>query len=360
VPDPYGGGPPRPTNAGKIALVVVVVLILMAGSAVVGGLVGAFATQRLGGEPTEVTRVVDAPQLDYTSLASIASDVGPSVVSIRIRPNGQGSGVVLDGDGHILTNAHVVENAQGNEVRVSFSNGEVAPAAIVGADARSDVAVVRVDGVENLIPAKFGDSGELLVGDTVLAIGSPLGFEGSVTQGIISALDRTLQPDRPGEPSLSGLLQTDASINPGNSGGALVNMNGEVIGINTAIATAGQPAGERGFLGVGFAVPSNRALDVARALIAGDEVRHAFLGVEVATAADGGALVGRVQPGSPADEAGLQAGDIVVRLDDRRISDSNDLVSAVQSANVGDTVELEVLREGDTRTTRVTLGELAD
>ena len=358
APDPYGGGPARATNAGKIVLVVVAVLILMGGSAVLGGIVGGFATQQFRGQPAEVTRVVDAPQLDYTSLASIASDVSPSVVSIRIQPNGQGSGVVLDGEGHILTNAHVVENASGNQVRVSFSNGEVAPATIVGADARSDVAVVKVDGVEGLTPAKFGDSGELLVGDTVLAIGSPLGFEGTVTQGIISALDRTLQPGEPGEPSLSGLLQTDASINPGNSGGALVNMNGEVIGVNTAIATTGQSAQERGFLGVGFAVPSNRALAVARALIAGDDVRHPFLGVEIATAADGGALVGRVQPGSPADEAGIQAGDIIVRLDDRPINDSSDLVSAVQSTEVGDTVELELVREGETTTARVTLGEV--
>jgi putative serine protease PepD len=333
------------------------VLALMAISAVGGGLAGALVyAQSDPGEPgAEATRVVDAPQLDYTSLASIASEVGPSVVSIRVGQQG-GSGVVMSEDGYILTNAHVVEGG-GDQVAVRFANGDVAQATIIGADARSDIAVVHAEGVTGLSPAQFGSSSDVLVGDTVLALGSPLGFDGTVTQGIISALDRTLEPGEPGSPPLSGLLQTDAAINRGNSGGALVNLDGQVIGINTAIAVQSQ---QDGFLGVGFAVPSDRATSVAEQLIAGEEVSHAFLGVRVAPAEGGGALVGEVTAGSPAEAAGLQEGDVIVRLGDRTITDSNDLVSAVQSAKVGDTLEIEFERNGTTQTSSVTLAEVQD
>jgi putative serine protease PepD len=333
------------------------VLALMTISAVGGGVAGALVyAQSDDGGDTAITRVVDAPQLDYTSLASIASDVSPSVVSIQVGRQG-GSGVVMSQDGHILTNAHVVEAATSDQVRVRFSNGETATATIVGADPRSDIAVVHAEGVADLTAARFGPSSDVLVGDTVLAIGSPLGFDGSVTQGIISAISRTLQPEEPGAPSLSGLLQTDAAINRGNSGGALVNLAGEVIGINTAIAVQNR---NDGFLGVGFAVPSDRATSVAEQLIAGEEVSHAFLGVRVASAEDGGALIGEVSPGSPAADAGLQEGDVVVRLGDRRITDANDLVSAVQAAAVGDTLEIEFQREGATQTASVTLAKAED
>jgi putative serine protease PepD len=332
------------------------VLALMAISAVGGGVAGALVYAQSDNSPagTPATRVVDAPQLDYTSLASIASSVSPSVVSIRVGRQ-SGSGVVMSEDGYIITNAHVVEAAaDGGPVQVRFSNGEVAQATIVGADARSDIAVVRAEGITGLSPAQFGASSDVLVGDTVLALGSPLGFDGSVTQGIISALDRTLDPEEPGTPPLSGLLQTDAAINRGNSGGALVNLDGEVIGINTAIAVQNQ---DDGFLGVGFAVPSDRATTVAEQLIAGEEVSHPFLGVRVASAEDGGALIGEVTPGSPAEEAGLQEGDVVVRLGDRTITDSSDLVAAVQAAAAGDTLEIEFERDGVSQTGTVTLAE---
>jgi putative serine protease PepD len=354
----YGPRPAPPSRpaSGKVIGLLAAVLALVICSGVAGGLVGAWVNQQFQGAPSPAeTRVIDGPRLDRASLASIANEVQPSVVSIRAG-QGQGSGVVMDEDGHIITNAHVVENA-GGQVSVRFSSGEVAQATVVGLDRRSDIAVVRANGVSDLNPAQFGDSGEVLVGDTVLAIGSPLGFEGSVTQGIISAVDRTLPRQAPGEPSLSGLLQTDAAINRGNSGGPLVNLAGEVVGINTAIAVQDPDAG---FLGVGFAVPSNRAIDVADQLIAGEEVRHAFLGVSVISADGGGALIGQVVPGSPADDAGLQEGDVVTRMGDRAITDANDLVSAVQSAEVGATVEIEFTRDGDTRTATVTLGEHAD
>jgi putative serine protease PepD len=348
--------PARPTGVGKILGVLAAVLVLTACSAVAGGVVGAWTTQQLQGSPGPgETRVIDGPRLDRPSLAGIASQVQPSVVSIDVGRS-QGSGVVMDDQGHILTNAHVVAAGTGSQVTVRFSNGQRGPATVVGADERSDIAVVRAQDASNLTPATFGDSSDVLVGDTVLAIGSPLGLQGTVTQGIVSALDRTLSP-QPGGHSLSGLLQTDAAINRGNSGGPLVNLSGQVIGINTAIAVENQ---ESGFLGVGFAVPSNRALDVAEQLIAGEDVRHAFLGVRINSLADGGALIDQVDPGSPADEAGLQGGDVVVRFGDRPITDANDLVSAVQASQVGDTVEVEIDRDGETLTLTVTLGEHTD
>jgi putative serine protease PepD len=350
-----------PRRGGGRFLTVVAVLALMGLAALGGGAMGAWIYAQADGPNATTaggTTVVDAPQLEYTSLASIASDVSPSVVQIQVG-EGSGSGVVMPEDGYIMTNAHVVEIATGDQVTVRFSNGETAQASIVGADERSDIAVVQVEGVSDLVPATFGNSDEALVGDTVLAIGSPLGYQGSVTQGIISAQNRTLGVGGGTDQrrSLSGLLQTDASINPGNSGGALVNLAGEVIGINTAIATDGDTAG---FLGLGFAIPSNRAIDVADQLIAGEDVDHAYLGVSAASADTGGALIGEVVPGSPADEAGLQEGDIVVQVDDEPITDSSDLVNVVQSSEPGDSMEVEFDRDGATQTTTVTLADADD
>lgn len=351
---------PGPRRSGRGGLATVATIAVAVVAAVAGGIAGAsiYAAQDSEDSTPEVTQqVVNGPQLDYSSLASIASDVSPSVVSIQIGDFG-GSGVVMSEDGYIITNAHVVATGSAGEpVGVKFSNGEIAQATIVGADPRSDIAVVKVDGVSGLTPAQFGNSSEVLVGDTVLAIGSPLGFEGSVTQGIVSALDRTLEPEEPGAPTLSGLLQTDAAINRGNSGGALVNLAGEVVGINTAIAVQNR---DDGFLGVGFAIPSDRATEVAEQLIAGEEVQHPFMGVSVAPATGGGALLRQVLPGSPADEAGLQPGDVIVRLGDSQITEYSDLVAAVQAAAVGDTIEVEFERDGTAQTTTITLGDAAD
>src|SRR4051794_13672462 len=228
---------------------------------------------------SSVTRVVDR-----SSLAQIASAVRDSVVSITT-DSGEGSGVILTADGYIVTNNHVVATAQGNTVQVVFANGKKATATIVGTDPRTDLAVVKASGVSGLKAAHFGSSANMQVGDTVLALGSPLGLEGSVTSGIISAKDRTIQsgsdqqtPQSPfggsqgqqgATTTMSGLLQTDAPINPGNSGGALVNTNGEVIGINSAIATSG---GNSGNIGLGFAIPSDKARQVAQDLMAGKKV----------------------------------------------------------------------------------------
>jgi putative serine protease PepD len=337
--------------------------------AVGSGLLGGVIATRLDDEATTPTGsdrpAAAAPVIQRDSLATIAANVQPSVVSISTG-TGEGSGVVLSADGYVLTNNHVVAAAQGNQVQVAFSDGKIATGKIVGTAPRTDLAVVKVDGVSDLTPAKFGDSGAMQVGDTVLALGSPLGLEGSVTAGIVSALDRTirvdgqqqdspLSPQQGGVRSMGGLLQTDAPINPGNSGGALVNLSGEVIGINTAIATSGQGEGS---IGVGFAIPSNRAKQVAEQLRSGEKVSYPYLGVNV-TDAEGssGAVVASVQPDSPAAELGLQRGDVITKLGGKSINDSDDLVSAVQTAKVKDRMELTYIRNGEQKTATVTLGE---
>jgi putative serine protease PepD len=299
--------------------------------------------------------------IDRSSLASIAAGVLPSVVSISTG-SGEGSGVVLTPDGYLLTNNHVVAAAR--SLTVTFSDGKTARASVVGTDPKTDLAVVKADGVSGLTAAKFGDSSSLRVGDTVLALGSPLGLEGSVTAGIVSATDRTIRTggggqntpfDQPAPTgSIAGVIQTDAAINPGNSGGALVNTNGEVVGINTAIATAGNGNGN---IGVGFAIPSNRAVQVKDQLIRGEKVSHPQLGVSVSTAEGGGALVGVVTSGSPAAQAGLQQGDVITKLGDRAINDSDDLISAIQASKVGDRVVITYQRGGAESTTTATLAE---
>ncbi|AGZ45841.1 PepD-like putative serine protease [Actinoplanes friuliensis DSM 7358] len=316
---------------------------------------------------SSVTRVVDR-----SSLAQIVTAVKDSVVSITTQ-TGEGSGVVLTGDGFIVTNNHVVATAQGDSVTVIFADGKKASAKIVGTDPRTDLAVIKADGVSDLAAAKFGSSANMQVGDTVLALGSPLGLEGSVTEGIISAKDRTIRsssqeeqtPENPfggqqqqqqsgGATSMSGLLQTDAPINPGNSGGALVNTNGEVIGINSAIATSGQGSGN---IGLGFAIPSDKAQAVANALMKGEKVSHPALGVSVTEAEGGGALVKEVTPNSSAAKAGIQQGDVVLSVNGKAVNDSDDLVAMVQGAKVGDKVTINFKRNGQQETVSATLAE---
>ncbi|HEV7961607.1 MAG TPA: trypsin-like peptidase domain-containing protein [Actinoplanes sp.] len=314
---------------------------------------------------SSVTRVVDR-----SSLAQIAAAVQDSVVSITTE-SGEGSGVILTADGNILTNNHVVATAQGSTVQVIFADGKKATATIVGTDARTDLAVVKASGVSGLKAATLGDSSQMQVGDTVLALGSPLGLEGSVTAGIISAKDRTIQSssDQQGQgqtnpfgqqqqqsatTTMSGLLQTDAPINPGNSGGALVNTNGEVIGINSAIATSGSNSGN---IGLGFAIPSNKAKTVYEALVAGKKVSHPALGVSVTSAEGGGALVSNVTANSAAAKAGLLQGDVIKSVNGKAINSSDDLVGIIQGASVGDKVTIVFTRSGAEKTISATLTE---
>ncbi|MFG3418516.1 S1C family serine protease [Micromonospora sp. NPDC049460] len=349
---------PRPGRIAKLAGAGVAVFALMLGSGVAGGAL-ALAVDGDSG----ITRTYSAaPVINSADLPRIAAAVQPSVVSIAT-DSGEGSGVILTADGYVLTNNHVVASAGQDSVRVVFADGKTVQARIVGTDPKTDLAVVKAAGVSDLKPATFGDSDAMQVGDQVLALGSPLGLQGSVTAGILSARDRTIQAgsgqqrQEPGQgaSSIAGLLQTDAPINPGNSGGALVNTRGEVIGINTAIATAGQ--GSTGNIGVGFAIPSNKAEDVAGKLQRGEKVSHPSLGVSVTAAEGGGALVAAVTSGSAAEKAGLQRGDVITRFGDTVVNDSDDLVGAVQAGKVGDRVAVTYKRNGAESTATVTLAE---
>jgi putative serine protease PepD len=368
---PHAGDPRRPGRGRKIFLAGAAAVLI----ALAAGGVGAATALALNPDGTpanvqsansSVTRVVDR-----SSLAQIAAAVQDNVVSITTG-SGEGSGVVLTADGYIVTNNHVVSTAQGSTVTVIFADGTKTSATIVGTDERTDLAVIKATGVSGLKAATFGDSSQIQVGDTVLALGSPLGLEGSVTAGIISAKDRAIQsggeqeqPQSPfGSPqqqppaaattTMTGLLQTDAPINPGNSGGALVNTNGEVIGINSAIATSGSGTGN---IGLGFAIPSNKAKQVAEALMQGKKVSHPALGVSVADAENGGGLVSAVAPDSAAAKAGLQQGDVITEVDGKAIEDSDDLVAAVQAGAVGQKMTLTFTRNGNKQTVTVTLQE---
>jgi putative serine protease PepD len=285
---------------------------------------------------------------------------------------GEGSGFVLDKDGHIVTNAHVVDGA--DAITVTFSNGKQAQATLVGEDASSDVAVIKVDvPTEELTPLPLGSSANVKVGDAVVAIGSPFGYEGTVTTGIVSALDRSV--DAPNGYPITGAIQTDAAINPGNSGGPLLDSAGNVIGVNAQIAS-----NSGGNDGVGFAIPIDVVKQVASQLVAGESVQHAYLGVSLATvdasAAQAlglpeGAQVAAVQEGSPASAAGLQAGsatetingqpystdgDVITAVDGTPITSADELVAAIAAKQPGDQVTLAVSRNGETLTVDVTLG----
>jgi putative serine protease PepD len=263
---------------------------------------------------------------------------------------GQGSGFVYDEDGTIVTNQHVVDGA--GSITVTFWDGSKARATLVGADASTDVAVLHVDvSAEKLHPLKLGDSGELAVGESVVAIGSPYGLEETLTTGVVSALDREITA--PNDFSIPGAIQTDAAINHGNSGGPLLNGSGEVVGITSQIESE-----SGGNDGIGFAVPSNTVRPVVSELLADGQVEHAYLGVSLESTSDG-ATVGSVVPSSPAAGAGLEAGDVVVGYDGKDVGSSAELRSLVEGSSPGDQVTLQVRRDGKTVEIEVELGTRA-
>jgi putative serine protease PepD len=285
--------------------------------------------------------------------ARSAETSGPGSFPFEQQPQeggqAQGSGFVYDADGHVVTNHHVVANGTSFEVR--FSDGSTYDAELVGSDPSTDLAVLKVDAPAGLLrPLALGDSADVAIGDGVVAIGSPYGLEETVTSGIVSALDRTIESTN--GYSIPGTIQTDAAINHGNSGGPLLNAQGEVIGVNSQIESE-----SGGNTGIGFAIPSDTVRSVAGQLVAGDEVEHAYLGVSVEDSSDpSGARIGAVTEGSPAAAAGLQVGDVVTALDSTGIEDASDLTTAVSAQEPGDEVQLTVVRDGDARTLRATLG----
>jgi putative serine protease PepD len=328
-------------------------------SGVVGGFVGYALHPDAVSSPLQVTGVTGngdpAPVIDRSSLSEIAAQLQPAIVDIRT-DTGEGSGVIISTDGNIVTNEHVVQDAR--SVQVTFNSGRQVSGRVVGTDQRTDLAVVKVD-AQDLVHATWGDSDSVQVGDTVLAMGSPLGLQGSVTAGIVSGLHRTITsgPDQRSRSeaaaTIGDAIQTDAPINAGNSGGALVNTRGEVIGINTAIATTGST----GNIGVGFAISANRARGVVEALIAGRPVSHPYLGVQIANAASGGARVESVVDGSAAAQAGIRPGDVITKIGDRPIRGMEDLIAAVQSSDVGAQVPVTLVRGGSEQVITVTIGE---
>jgi putative serine protease PepD len=293
------------------------------------------------------------------SVAAIAEGTLPAVVTITAEgdvESGSGSGFVIRSDGYIVTNNHVVSLiADGGELTVVFSDGQRAPGTVVGTSQAYDLAVVKVDRT-GLPTVSLGDSGAVRVGDGTIAIGAPLGLDGTVTTGIVSAIDRPVQAgDTQDELSYINAIQTDAAINPGNSGGPLLNAAGDVIGVNTAIATL--MSGEAGSIGLGFAIPINSAKRVAEELIATGTSRTPLMGVSLAMGfTEGGAQVEDVTIGSAADDAGLRVGDVITRVDERPIDDAVELIVTVRNYTPGDTIEVAYERDGQQRTTSLVLG----
>jgi putative serine protease PepD len=283
--------------------------------------------------------------VDLTVSSDGSSDSSPFGGSSQA----EGSGWVYDKQGHVVTNQHVVDSA--GDITVEFWNGKKYSARLVGVDRSTDLAVIKVSAPASVLhPLEIGDSDEVEVGDGVIAIGSPFGLQGTVTSGIVSALHRQMQA--PNRFAINDSIQTDAPINHGNSGGPLINASAQVIGVNTQIQSD-----SGGSDGVGFAVPSNTIRAVASQLVAGKEIQHAYLGVQVADAAgQAGATLATVYDGTPAARAGLQQGDVVTKLDDVTITESDDLSNVIDAKKPGDKLAVTYERDGKTRHATVTLG----
>ncbi|HZO61984.1 MAG TPA: trypsin-like peptidase domain-containing protein [Gaiellaceae bacterium] len=303
-----------------------------------------------GGTPTASTTTAAA------SVTGVYQSASKGVVEITVSTNSspyggqaqaQGSGFVYDGSGHVITNEHVVEGA--NSISVQFWNGATYKASLVGTDPSTDVAVIKVNAPTSMLhPISLGNSSALQVGQPVVAIGSPYGLEETVTSGVVSALHREMTA--PNNFTIADSIQTDAAINHGNSGGPLLNLSGQVIGITSQIKS---DSGEN--TGIGFAVPSNTVRSIVTQLLTNGNVRHAYLGVGIATAQSGVQLT-EVRPGTPAANAGLQSGDVITRIDGHKVTTASELGQAIDARRPGSTVVLTYLRDGSTHTVSVKLG----
>ncbi len=363
--DDDGTAPPprgRRRLAGTLALV-----LLAAGA----GLGGAAAYDAIQGDDGGVISSLDAGSDSGSAPAGeiekVAQKLLPSVTQVNVAGGGQagsGTGIIISSDGQILTNNHVVESAvDRGSITVAFNDGTNAKAEILGRDAVTDLAVIKAEGKSGLTPASLGSSADLEVGQVVIAIGSPFGLESTVTSGIISALNRPVASSDAGgnDQTVFPAIQTDAAINPGNSGGPLVDLQGRVIGINSAIRSNGATSTDAGSIGLGFAIPVDLAKNVSEQLVKGDKVQHARIGVTVgpAVAQDDitaiGAEIKEVTKGSAGDDAGLRVGDIITAVNDNPIVSSNALVASIRGYQPGETITVTYTRDGDERTTKVKL-----
>lgn len=369
IPPPPGAAPApetpaRPSGAGKY-IAIAAITGLLAG--IGGGALGYQMASGNSGSSSSVTVNNPANPGDLSnrangSVASIAADVLPSVVSIEVsggNQSGTGSGFFIRPDGYILTNNHVTEVAsQGGSIEVVLQDGTKVPAELVGANADYDLAVIKID--KGSVPAlTLGNSDSLKVGDEVIAVGSPLGLEGTVTTGIVSALDRpvTTGGDNGSEASFIAAVQTDAAINPGNSGGPLVNSEGQAVGVNSAIASVGSSSsGEAGNIGLSFAIPINTANRIAQELIQNGDAATPIIGAKIDFSYNGdGARVQEVTVDGPAAKAGLQNGDVIVEVNGQRVDDAVALISDIRKNQPGDEITL-TLENG--KQIKVTLGQM--
>ncbi|WP_299575812.1 trypsin-like peptidase domain-containing protein [uncultured Williamsia sp.] len=372
-PSYYPATATQPKRGGSRAGLVAGVIVLTALAGGIGGVVGAGledSSSRSLSSPLGGDRDTSQPvQGEQGSVQEVAAKVLPSVVSIDVRVGnreGEGSGVVLSQDGFILTNNHVVtaESGRSGQLTVSYNDGSTSGASVVGADPISDIAVIKVDKT-GLTPITVGTSGNLAVGQNVIAVGSPLGLAGTVTTGIISSLNRPVSTQGANDSTASVIdaIQTDAAINPGNSGGALVNGNGALIGINTAIASLSDSSSQQGgSIGLGFAIPIDQAMRIAQELQRTGKATQAGLGVSVQSSGENastpGALISAVQAGGAASKAGIPSGALVTKVNDRVISSGDALVAAIRSHAPGDTVSISYTANGQSKTVQVTLDTL--
>ncbi|RKN07221.1 PDZ domain-containing protein [Streptomyces radicis] len=364
--------PPPPKKRRSPLLVGVVVATIVAGG--IGGGVGYLVADDDGSGSSTVSRETDGDTAARPpeSVAGIAEAALPSVVTIEAGTEMEGSsgtGFVYDEEGHIMTNNHVVASAaDGGTLTATFSDGASYDAEVVGRAEGYDVAVLRLTGLEGreLEPLPMGDSDQVAVGDGTIAIGAPFGLSGTVTTGIISAKDRPVASSdgQSANASYMNALQTDASINPGNSGGPLLNADGSVIGVNSAIRGTPGGSGEVGSIGLGFAIPINQATAVAADLIETGEPVYPIIGASVESPTgevEGARIVSEgaeaVTPNGPADQAGLEPGDVITQFGDTLIDSSPTLISQIWTYQPGDSVEVTYVRDGQEQTTTVVLGE---
>jgi len=336
--------------------------------ALFAGATGAGLDRLLNVHSANVVSTQSAIERAPGSIAAIAAKVSPSVVNIdasSAQAADTGSGFFIDSNGYILTNNHVIESAatNGGQIKVTLSSGESYPANVIGRAPEYDIAVLKID-VSSAPALTFGNSEKVVVGDSVIAIGSPLGLAGTVTSGIISAKDRAVSTGSSTQSSFINAIQTDAAINPGNSGGPLVDMTGAVIGINSAIAsldtTSTFASSQSGSIGLGFAIPINQAKKVADQLIKTGKATYPVVGVKIDTTYQGdGARVapiaGGVLAGSPAAKVGIKPGDIITEFAGKKITNSDELVVAIRSHSVGERVSITVLRGGTKKVFSLTL-----